>query len=1027
MRVLPRPARLVATVVSATLLTFGAQLTAAPLAQAATPSTSPALAAVSTQVARDLATMPASTPYGVYVNVRGGTADTRAALLVDHGLTVVKDFPSVGVVYGAGTLGAVATLRSAAAVSYLSTSRTLKALDDTSGWAMRVEQVQRAVGNGPYRDAAGRIIDGSGVGVAVVDSGVDGTHPDLASRVVRNVKVKCSTPVLQNTTTMLCFGPVVSVPLPDTDLTGGHGTHVAGIVAGDGTSSNGTFRGTAPGASLYGYAVGDGESIFDFDVAAAFQDIIDTNAAGTNVPRIRIATNSWGDTAGTAYDPNDILSLLTKKLVDNGVTVLFAAGNGDSTNNGGAGADDRLSSTAKDPTPGVIAVANYDDAGTGTRDGSLSSSSSRGKKGVPTQYPDLSAPGTTITSTCRVYKPICDLGATTAWAPDYATLSGTSMATPAVAGIVALVLQARPELTPAQVEDVLQDTAYRFGTAVSYEDDPQNIGGKTSFDKGAGLVDAQAALDALSVTHDGGEATQGSPAVTISAPADGAVNDGTTPLEVSGTAADGYVAPKPFVTQVVASGDGGDLPAPAPGAADVEGLSVVETATGMRYTITVRDLSDAGSFGGDWVLRQVVNGQSFATEVLWDGVTASASTSTSATFNNAVATQISVSLATNSVSFTLPFAALGDPGSMSAAIHVAVQSYQSVSVDIAPGGVALSFATQPEYGAYGIRRPSGSTMPPTTTVAVAVDGGSAQSALVTGSSPSYSWTTSVGTTGLAEGAHTLAATVFTNGVPGATRTVAFTVTRPVVVVSSLAISSPADGETVPRGTVLVSGTADTNAPVAQVRSVTLQVAGAGYDSGELAADGTTTWSIPIDTGSLVAGGYTLTARLYLDGVVSATTTRSIVVPAPVVLVSCSPRALSFWQQQFNGSKKAVFTAAEADTLADKAAALSGGYFTKSALISVLYVKGKLPAETSTARQYAPLLLNLAAGQLSATMSSSLGLSGEESLDPSVYDTARVGATTGAAASWIRAQFSSGDLAMAEQTAININTGTGLGC
>jgi hypothetical protein len=185
--------------------------------------------------------------------------------------------------------------------------------------------------------------------------------------------------------------------------------------------------------------------------------------------------------------------------------------------------------------------------------------------------------------------------------------------------------------------------------------------------------------------------------------------------------------------------------------------------------------------------------------------------------------------------------------------------------------------------------------------------------------------------------------------------------------------------------------------------------------------------LPLDTSVLTGGTYQLTSRLYLDGVVAATATRSLAVPAAAVLVSCSPRGVSFWQEQFNGSRKASFTATEADQLADRAASLSNGYFTKSALVTVLYAKGKVPAETSTARQYAALLLNLAAGQLSANMSTPLGLSGAETLSSGTYNTLLVGSTVRAATSWIRAQLPSGNLSTAEQTAININTRTGLGC
>lgn len=1016
-----RPARRTLVAVTTAALVLVTSLATASPAQAGITSGS-YLAPVSPALATAIATLPKTTPYGAYVNVRGGSAADRATLLADHGLNVVTDFPSIGVAYGTGSLGAIATLRRAPQVSYLSTDSALKLLDDTSGWATRVEQVQRAMGNGPYRDAAGRVLNGTGIGVAVVDSGIDGTHPDLASRMVRNTKYKCSSMVLVPP----CFGVMMRLPLANTDPSSGHGSHVAGIVAGDGTASQGTFRGVAPGASLYGFGIGDGDRVWTSEVAAAFQDILDSNAAGTNTPPIRIVTNSWGNGAGSVYNPNDVISLLVKQLVASGVTVLFAAGNGDATGNGGDGSADRLSSTAKDPTPGVITVANYDDAGTGTRDGELASSSSRGKRGVPTAYPDLSAPGSGITSTCLPAQAICATGAFWEWQPYYQQLTGTSMATPAVAGMVALLLQARPTLTPTQLESLLQDTAYKFGDSTTYEADPQNPGGTVSFDKGAGLVDMQAALDALGVAHDGGESVQGTPAVAISAPADGAVNDGTAPLSVTGTASDGYVAPKPFVSQVIATGDGGDLGADTLGAIDIAGLSVIETATGLRYKLTARDLTDVNPLNPPvYVVRSTINGVAYASEVFWDGTTATPGTDTNS-LNNAPPTDVTADLATNSVSFSVPFTLLGNPGPLTPAIKAFAQSYVGYPVDYAPGGSAAvgPVNTAPEYGAFLIRRPS-LTGPPATTVTLAVDGGTAVPQVL---APDFSWVTSVDTTGLADGSHTLTATVLTDGVPRATRTVSFTVQRPVIVTSSVAVTAPGDGSRVERVVVPISGTSTSNAPAAQLRAVTVQVTGTGFDSGPLTATGTDSWTLPFDFSTVAAGSYLLTARLTLDGVVAATASRMVLVPAAAVLVSCAPRALSFWQNQFNASNKAVFTTAEANALADKAVSLSSGYFgSRSALVNVLYAKGKLPPETAAAQQYAPLLLNLAAGQLSATMSTQLGLSGKETLDPAVYDTARVGTTVGSAATWIRNQFSLGDLGGAQQAAINLNNRTGLTC
>lgn len=74
-------------------------------------------------------------------------------------------------------------------------------------------------------------------------------------------------------------------------------------------------------------------------------------------------------------------------------------------------------------------------------------------------------------------------------------MSGTSMSAPHVAGIVAQVLQANPRLQPANVEDILEETAYPFGYGADYEPDPSNAGTSTSFDKGHGLIDAARAVD----------------------------------------------------------------------------------------------------------------------------------------------------------------------------------------------------------------------------------------------------------------------------------------------------------------------------------------------------------------------------------------------------------------------------------------------------------------------------------------------------------------------------------------------------
>jgi serine protease AprX len=155
---------------------------------------------------------------------------------------------------------------------------------------------------------------GEGVAVAVLDSGIDGNHPDLAfgTKTVQNVKVLGYQKYVEPT--------LVVEDLVNTDTTTGHGTHVAGIVAGSGAASDGYYTGVAPGADLVGVGSADGT---DMLTALAGYDWILDNRARYG---IRVINNSWAD--GTiAYDPHDPLNVASKAAHDAGITVVFAAGN----------------------------------------------------------------------------------------------------------------------------------------------------------------------------------------------------------------------------------------------------------------------------------------------------------------------------------------------------------------------------------------------------------------------------------------------------------------------------------------------------------------------------------------------------------------------------------------------------------------------------------------------------------------------------------------------------------------------------
>jgi len=301
---------------------------------------------------------------------------------------------------------------------------------------------------------------------------------------------------------------VVNVPKSvDTDTlsVGGHGTHVAGIIAGrpttlaDGTSQHGA----APGAKLVSLSTGAALVIVGAD--SALNWVLENHAApcGAGVsaaecPPIKVTNNSYGPTGGGEFDPESATAKLQRALAAEGVATVWANGN-----DGGDGSENLSNPPGQDPTGGVISVASYNDLGTGTRDGEVSDFSSRGKAGQPSSYPDISAPGDLITSSCRPYLVICSTGLDPQNGPGatdigtFNTISGTSMAAPHIAGIVAQLFQAKPSATPAEIERALKSTTHRYADGAPYT----SVGGLlTSVDKGTGLVDVVAAATSLTGT-----------------------------------------------------------------------------------------------------------------------------------------------------------------------------------------------------------------------------------------------------------------------------------------------------------------------------------------------------------------------------------------------------------------------------------------------------------------------------------------------------------------------------------------------
>lgn len=308
-------------------------------------------------------------------------------------------------------------------------------------------------------DNQGLPVSGNNVAVAVLDTGVDGTHADLAGRVVKNVKV------LDTLGLGVGFiNPINIEGLPNTDLLSGHGTFVAGVIAGNGARSSGRYAGIAPGANIVGVSAGDLSLLF---VLAGFDYILD-RASSLN---IRVVNCSFS--ANTVFDFNDPVNIATRLLTEAGINIVFSAGNsgpGMSTLNPYAVA------------PWVIGVGATDERGR------LAAFSSRGAFANLLYHPTLVAPGTSVIGpralgvTGLLGLLQSDLSRLSLnELPWYTTASGTSFSAPQVAATIAMMLEANPDLTPAEIKDILQRTATPMAEYYYHE-------------AGAGMLNAHAAV-----------------------------------------------------------------------------------------------------------------------------------------------------------------------------------------------------------------------------------------------------------------------------------------------------------------------------------------------------------------------------------------------------------------------------------------------------------------------------------------------------------------------------------------------------
>lgn len=371
------------------------------------------------------------------------------------------------------------------ALSSRFTGRGLLSIYPRETQTLYLDDMRAAIGSEAAAEDFGA--DGTGIGVVIVDSGTDGTHPDLA-HIAYNAKA-IGLPSLVSTL------PSVSrfVELPNTDTTSGHGTHVSGTVGGRGVLLNGKYVGTAPDATLI--SLGSGDAVLVLFALEAFDFLL--NPDFVNEFNIRVTNNSYG--GGSGFDAGAPDAVAHRMAWQAGIVNVFAAGN-----SGSSGNEEVLGGTGRQSNgPCVISVGSVD------RDlQTLTSFSSRGDPNDPLTWPDILAPGRNITATRALTGTVstdpilscAEFGTVPPCA--YSTISGTSMASPHIAGVVAQMLEVNPKLDQQGVLDILRETAVPM---LYTADDPFLTEGSAdgehrvgdpypAYKVGAGRVDAYAAV-----------------------------------------------------------------------------------------------------------------------------------------------------------------------------------------------------------------------------------------------------------------------------------------------------------------------------------------------------------------------------------------------------------------------------------------------------------------------------------------------------------------------------------------------------
>jgi serine protease AprX len=428
-------------------------------------------------------------PAGALATLRDLGVDRAIELPTIGAVAVTADLPVIDLLGAVPGVVAVEPQRRLVSSLYASKEQiNAVGLDQPEAYTTRVGH-RRVRGTRPG-------VTGEGVTVAVLDSGIFAGHPDFGDRVVKGLNFSYAEAAQQagfSADQWDAYAESTGAVALQDEI--GHGTHVASTVGGDGSlsaSQDGPdLAGVAPGVSLISMRVATpGFGIVDdLDWEEAALAAFDWTIRHREEYGIGIAQNSWGL---LPTEPNclgldcgeptdfDAMSQMIASVVDSGVNVVFSAGNN--------GSDPGTIGGYHDPENGAVlvgAACKSVDSSRCEEGQEMTGFSSRGAADGTGPQVDVVAPGDTIMAALSpsVLAPLTECAEIQQ--PGYFCISGTSMASPHVSGVVALMLQANPAATPAEVKGCLLSTAVDMMTP--------------GFDihSGLGMVDAGAAVNCV--------------------------------------------------------------------------------------------------------------------------------------------------------------------------------------------------------------------------------------------------------------------------------------------------------------------------------------------------------------------------------------------------------------------------------------------------------------------------------------------------------------------------------------------------